>query len=268
MSPEPLLEVTALKKHFPVRRGAMQREAGAVHAVDGVSFRLDRGETLGLVGESGSGKTTVARAVLRLTPPTAGRVVFDGVDLGQATAADLRALRPRMQMIFQDSYSSLNPRLSVGRSIAEPLLEHTTLSRAERGERVAELMNLVGLDPALAARMPHEFSGGQRQRIGIARALALKPDLVVCDEPISSLDISIQAQIVNLLADIQEQFRLTYLFISHDLRMVRHLCDRVAVMHRGKIVETAPTEALFRAPKHRYTRTLLAAVPRRPGRAS
>ena len=173
-----------------------------------------------------------------------------------------------MQMIFQDSYSSLNPRLSVGRSVAEPLLEHTTLSRAERGERVAELMNVVGLDPALATRMPHEFSGGQRQRIGIARALALKPDLVVCDEPISSLDISIQAQIVNLLADIQEQFGLTYLFISHDLRMVRHLCDRVAVMHRGKIVETAPTEALFRVPKHRYTRTLLAAVPRRPGRAS
>lgn len=268
MSPEPLLEVTDLKKHFPVRRGAMQRRKGSVRAVDGVSFRLDRGETLGLVGESGSGKTTVARAVLCLTPPTAGRIVFDGTDLTAATAAQLRTLRPRMQMIFQDSYSSLNPRLSVGRSIAEPLLRHTRLSRAGRGARVGELMSIVGLDPGLAARMPHEFSGGQRQRVGIARALALRPDLVVCDEPISSLDISIQAQIVNLLADIQEQFGLTYLFISHDLRMVRHLCGRVAVMHRGKIVETALTETLFRKPEHPYTRALLSAVPRRPGRAS
>ena len=262
----PLLEVTDLKKHFPVRRGVLQRRTGSVRAVDGIAFQLKRGETLGLVGESGSGKTTVARAVLRLTPPTAGRVVFDGVDLGQAAAAELRALRSRMQMIFQDSYSSLNPRRSVGRSIAEPLLQHTTLSRAERGVRVAELMTTVGLDPGLAPRMPHEFSGGQRQRVGIARALALTPDLIVCDEPISSLDISIQARIVKLLADIQERFGLTYLFISHDLRTVRHLCDRVAVMHRGRIVETAPTEALFREPAHPYTRELLAAVPRRPRR--
>ena len=268
MPAEPLLKVTDLKKHFPVRRGAMLRQTGSVRAVDGVSFELSRGETLGLVGESGSGKTTVARAVLRLIPPTAGRVVFDGTDLGQATAAELRALRPRMQMVFQDSHSSLNPRLNVGRSIAEPLLEHKRLGRVERGERVAELMHDVGLDPALAARMPHEFSGGQRQRVGIARALALRPDLIVCDEPISSLDISIQAQIVNLLADIQERFGLTYLFISHDLRMVRHLCDRVAVMHRGKIVETQPTEMLFRQPEHPHTRALLAAVPRRPGLAS
>ena len=262
----PLLEVTDLKKHFPVRRGVLQRRTGSVRAVDGIAFQLKRGETLGLVGESGSGKTTVARAVLRLTPPTAGRVVFDGVDLGQAAAAELRALRSRMQMIFQDSYSSLNPRRSVGRSIAEPLLQHTTLSRAERGVRVAELMTTVGLDPGLAPRMPHEFSGGQRQRVGIARALALTPDLIVCDEPISSLDISIQARIVKLLADIQERFGLTYLFISHDLRTVRHLCDRVAVMHRGRIVETAPTEALFREPAHPYTRELLAAVPRGPRR--
>ena len=262
----PLLEVTDLKKHFPVRRGVLQRRTGSVRAVDGIAFQLKRGETLGLVGESGSGKTTVARAVLRLTPPTAGRVVFDGVDLGQAAAAELRALRSRMQMIFQDSYSSLNPRRSVGRSIAEPLLQHTTLSRAERGVRVAELMTTVGLDPGLAPRMPHEFSGGQRQRVGIARALALRPDLIVCDEPISSLDISIQARIVKLLADVQERFGLTYLFISHDLRTVRHLCDRVAVMHRGRIVETAPTEALFREPAHPYTRELLAAVPRRPRR--
>lgn len=268
MTTEPLLEVTDLKKHFPVRRGAMQRQTGSVRAVDGVSFRLGRGETLGLVGESGSGKTTVARTVLCLTPPTAGRIVFDGTNLTAASTAELRALCPRMQMIFQDSYSSLNPRLSVGRSIAEPLLQHAALTRAERGERVAELMSIVGLDPGLAARMPHEFSGGQRQRVGIARALALKPDLIVCDEPISSLDISIQAQIVNLLADIQEQFGLTYLFISHDLRMVRHLCDRVAVMSRGKIVETAPVEALFREPGHPYTRALLSALPRRPGRAS
>ncbi len=268
MSPEPLLEVTDLKKHFPVRRGAMQRQTGSVRAVDGVSFRLSRGEALGLVGESGCGKTTTARLVLRLTRPTSGRVVFAGVDLGEAKATELRALRPRMQMVFQDSYSSLNPRLGVGRSIAEPLLQHTRLTRLERDERVAELLNLVGLDPALATRMPHEFSGGQRQRVGIARALALRPDLIVCDEPISSLDISIQAQIVNLLADIQERFGLTYLFISHDLRMVRHLCDRVAVMHRGKIVETQPTEMLFRGPEHPYTQALLSAVPRRPGRAS
>ena len=269
MSPEqqrPLLEVFDLKKHFAVYRGLMQRGTEPVRAVDGISFRLHRGETLGLVGESGCGKTTVARTVLRLTQPTAGRVVFDGTDLKGATAAEVRALRPRMQMIFQDSYSSLNPRMSVGRSIAEPLLQHTTMNRAERAERVGELMSIVGLDPKLAARMPHEFSGGQRQRVGIARALALKPDLIVCDEPISSLDISIQAQIVNLLADIQEQFGLTYLFISHDLRMVKHLCDRVAVMYRGKIVEIAPAQALFRDPKHAYTRALFSSVPRRPGR--
>ena len=261
----PLLEVTGLKKHFPVRRGALQRRTGSIQAVDGIAFQLKRGETLGLVGESGSGKTTVARAVLRLIEPTGGRVVFDGVDLGQANATELRALRPRMQMIFQDSYSSLNPRLSVGRSIAEPLLQHTPLNRAERGARVAELMATVGLEPGLAARMPHEFSGGQRQRIGIARALALRPDLIVCDEPVSSLDISIQARIVALLADIQERFGLTCLFISHDLGVVRQLCDRVAVMHRGRIVETAATEDLFRRPEHAYTQALLEAVPRRPG---
>ena len=264
----PLLEVSDLKKHFPVRRGALQRRTGSIRAVDGVAFQLKRGETLGLVGESGSGKTTVARAVLRLIEPTTGRIVFDGVDLVQATATELRALRPRMQMIFQDSHSSLNPRRSVGRSIAEPLLQHTTLSPTERGERVAELMATVGLDPGLTTRMPHEFSGGQRQRIGIARALALRPDLIVCDEPVSSLDISIQARIVALLADIQERFGLAYLFISHDLGVVRQLCDRVAVMYAGKIVETARVETLFRDPRHQYTRDLLAAVPRRPGRAN
>ena len=262
----PLLEVTGLKKHFPVHRGMMQRQTGSVRAVDGVSFRLHRGETLGLVGESGCGKTTVARTILRLTEPTAGRIVFDGVDLAAAPSTELRALRPRMQMIFQDTHSSLNPRLSIGRSIAEPLLEHTRMSRAQRQERVGQLMSIVGLDPKLAGRLPHEFSGGQRQRVGIARALALKPDLIICDEPISSLDISIQAQIVNLLADIQEEFGLTYLFISHDLRMVKHLCDRVAVMNEGKIVEMAPAEALFREPGHPHTRALLSSLPRRPGR--
>ena len=266
--PRPLLEVTDLVKHFPVRRGAMRRRTGSVRAVDGVSLRLKRGEALGLVGESGCGKTTLARLVLRLTRPTAGSVVFDGADLNGVTAAELRALRPRMQMIFQDSHSSLNPRLAVGRSIAEPLLQHTTLSRAERAGRVAELMTVVGLDPGLATRMPHEFSGGQRQRVGIARALALNPDLIVCDEPISSLDISIQAQIVNLLADIRERLGPSYLFISHDLRMVRHLCDRVAVMRRGRIVEIGAAEALFRKPAHPYTRALLSAVPRRPGHIS
>ena len=263
----PLLQVIGLKKHFPVRRGMMQRQTGSVRAVDGVSFRLHRGETLGLVGESGCGKTTVARSILRLTEPTSGRIVFDGVDLTAASSAELRALRPRMQMIFQDTHSSLNPRLSVGRSIAEPLLEHTDMGRGQRQDRVAELMSIVGLDPKLAGRLPHEFSGGQRQRVGIARALALKPDLIVCDEPISSLDISIQAQIVNLLADIQEEFGLTYLFISHDLRMVKHLCDRVAVMNEGKIVEMAPAEELFREPGHSYTRALLSSLPRRPGRS-
>lgn len=265
---QPLLAVENLTKHFPIMQGVFRREVGSVKAVDGLDFEIRERETLGLVGESGCGKSTAGRVILRLHSATAGRIVFRGTDITSLEGEALRRLRPRMQMIFQDSYSSLNPRLSVGRSIAEPLLEHATMNRAERGKKVAELMTVVGLDPKLAARMPHEFSGGQRQRVGIARALALKPDLIVCDEPISSLDISIQARIVDLLADIQEQFGLTYLFISHDLRMIRHLCDRVAVMYQGKIVETATAEVLFRAPKHRYTRTLLAAVPRRTGRAS
>ena len=259
--------MVGLKKHFPVHRGLWQRQLGSVRAVDGVSFGLERGETLGLVGESGCGKTTVARTVLRLTKPTAGHVVFDGVDLDDASARELRALRPRMQMIFQDSYGSLDPRMSVGRSIGEPLIEHTELSRSQRKHRVGELMGLVGLDPSLADRSPHEFSGGQRQRVGIARALALEPDLIVCDEPISALDVSIQAQIVNLLKRVQEQFGLTYLFISHDLGMVKHLCDRVAVMYLGKIVESASAKALFQEPKHPYTRALFSSVPRMRGQA-
>jgi oligopeptide transport system ATP-binding protein len=255
-----LLEVLGLEKHFPVHRGMWQRSTGAVRAVDGVTFELQRGQTLGLVGESGCGKTTTARAVVRLIEPTAGRIIFDGVNLEHASARRLRALRSRMQMIFQDPYASLDPRMSVRRSVAEPLVEHTHLSRADRRIRVGELLSTVGLDPTLATRSPHELSGGQRQRIGIARALALEPDLIVCDEPISALDVSIQAQIVNLLKQLQEQLGLTYLFISHDLRMVRHLCDRVAVMYLGKIMEIGAAEILLQRPGHPYTRALLSSV--------
>jgi oligopeptide/dipeptide ABC transporter ATP-binding protein len=257
-----LLEVVGLEKHFPVRRGALQRPVGAIRAVDGVSFEVGRRQTLALVGESGCGKTTTARAVVRLAKPTAGRVVFGGMDLGELSARELRALRPRMQMIFQDPYASLDPRMSIGRSVGEPLLEHTTLGRAERRERVGELLGIVGLDPSHARRSPHEFSGGQRQRIGIARALALEPDLIVCDEPISALDVSIQAQIVNLLEELQDRLGLTYLFISHDLRMVRHLSDRVAVMYLGKIVEMGAADALFERPQHPYTKALFSSVGR------
>jgi oligopeptide/dipeptide ABC transporter ATP-binding protein len=258
----PLLDVVDLEKHFPLHRGALQRSAGAIRAVDGVTFAVQPRETLALVGESGCGKTTTARTVLRLAQPTGGRVLFDGMDLGELSTRELRALRPRMQMIFQDPYGSLDPRMSVGRSVAEPLLEHTALGRGERRERVAELFRIVGLDPSHARRSPHEFSGGQRQRVGIARALALEPDLLVCDEPISALDVSIQAQIVNLLEELQEQLGLTYLFISHDLRMVRHLADRVAVMYLGKIVETGAADPLFGQPRHPYTKALFSSVSR------
>ncbi len=255
-----LLEVAGLEKHFPVRRGFWQRSVGVVRAVDGVTFGVPRRQTLGLVGESGCGKTTTARTIVRLAEPTGGRVVFDGVELGEASPRELRTLRPRMQMIFQDPYASLDPRMSVGRSVGEPLEQHERLSRAERKEQVAELMTTVGLEPALARRSPHEFSGGQRQRIGIARALALKPDLIVCDEPISALDVSIQAQIVNLLQEVQQRFGLTFLFISHDLRVIRHLCDRVAVMYLGKIVEIGTAQALFSRAQHPYTQALFSAV--------
>ena len=257
-----LLQVVGLEKHYPIQRGIWQRRVGTVRAVDGVSFELEQGETLGLVGESGCGKTTLARTIVRLTTPTAGHVLFDGMDVHGLDGRPLRKLRSKMQMIFQDPYSSLDPRMKIGASIGEPLAEHTSSSRTERQERIRELMEVVGLDPSFSDRYPHEFSGGQRQRIGIARALALNPNLIVCDEPISALDVSIQAQIVNLLKDIQEQFGLSYLFISHDLGMVRHLCDRVAVMYLGKIAEIGPGQDLFGKPRHPYTKALLASLPR------
>jgi oligopeptide/dipeptide ABC transporter ATP-binding protein len=255
-----LLRVEGLAKHYPVKRGLLGRAQGVVRAVDGVSFSIARGETLALVGESGCGKSTTARLVLRLIEPTSGTVRFDGVEV--SGAAELRALRRRVQVVFQDPYASLNPRLSVGETIAEPMEVHGIGDAASRATRVKELLGLVGLAPFHAQRFPHEFSGGQRQRIGIARALSVQPELVVCDEPVSALDVSIQAQVVNLLKDLQERFGLSYLFIAHDLAVVRHMADRVAVMYLGEIVETAPKATLFAAPRHPYTRALLAAIPK------
>jgi len=259
---EVLLRVRGLKKYFPIMAGfILQREVGSIKAVDGVSFDVYKGETLGLVGESGCGKSTTGRTVLQLYRPTAGSVEFEGVDLVKLKGEALRRMRRRMQMIFQDPYASLNPRMSVGRIIAEPLVVHGIGTPAERAERVQYLLEKVGLNPYFVNRYPHEFSGGQRQRIGIARALALNPSLIVADEPISALDVSIQAQVVNLLQDLQQEFGLTYLFIAHDLSMVRHICDRVAVMYLGKIVELAPSDELYNNPLHPYTQALLSAVP-------
>jgi oligopeptide transport system ATP-binding protein len=258
---EPLLEAVALTKHFSVG-GAFGGRGGVVRAVDGVSFRLQRGETLALVGESGCGKSTTARLVLRLIEPTDGAVLFEGNEITDLKGTALRRLRRRMQIVFQDPFASLNPRMSVGAILEEPLLVHGIGDRAQRRARVAELLALVGLAPYHATRYPHEFSGGQRQRVGIARALAVEPALVVCDEPVSALDVSIQAQVVNLLKDLQARLGLSYLFIAHDLAVVKHMADRVAVMYLGRIVETAPTETLFAKPAHPYTRTLLAAIPR------
>jgi oligopeptide transport system ATP-binding protein len=268
----PLLEVQDLAKHYPVNRGLLlAREVARVRAVDGVSFTLQRGETLALVGESGCGKSTTARLALRLIEPSAGRLYFDGEEISGLGGAALRQIRRRMQIIFQDPFASLNPRMSVGESIAEPMLVHGIGDAASRRARVEELLGVVGLAPFHAARFPHEFSGGQRQRIGIARALAVQPELIVCDEPVSALDVSIQAQVVNLLKDLQARFGLSYLFIAHDLAVVKHMADRVAVMYLGRIVEEAPTEALFANPRHPYTRALLAAIPQpdpaRRGRA-
>ena len=257
----PLLEVSDLRVHFPVTRGAWRRSVGAVRAVDGVSFEIRAGRTLGLVGESGSGKSTTGRAILRLLRPTGGRVRLAGTDLGALSAAELRRARQHMQMIFQDPYASLNPRLTVGAMIREPMDLHGVGERAERPRRVAELLERVGLRAEHARRHPHEFSGGQSQRIGIARALASGPRLIVADEPISSLDVSIQAQIVNLLADLKEALGLTYLFIAHDLSMVRYLSDRVAVMYLGRLVEIGDVGDVFERPLHPYTRALLASVP-------
>jgi oligopeptide transport system ATP-binding protein len=256
-----LCSVRGLTKHFPVRHGILRRTVGAVRAVDDVSFDILPGETLGLVGESGSGKSTTGRTLLQLERPTAGRVMFDGVDLTALEEPALRRMRRHMQMVFQDPYASLNPRMSVGRAIREPLDIHGVGEPRERGDRVAQLLERVGLSAGMASRFPHEFSGGQRQRIGIARALATAPKLVVADEPISALDVSIQAQIVNLLADLKDQLGLTYLFIAHDLAMVRHISDRVAVMYLGRIVELADRDTVFERPLHPYTKALISAIP-------
>jgi oligopeptide transport system ATP-binding protein len=256
-----LLRVEDLKMHFPIYRGVFQRQVGAVHAVDGVSFDVRRGETLGLVGESGCGKSTTGRTILQLYKPTAGKVHFDGVDLVALKGEELRVMRRKMQMIFQDPYASLNPRMTVSDTIGEPLMVHNVATGKEIEERVAHLLKVVGLNPSFASRYPHEFSGGQRQRIGIARALALQPSFIVCDEPISALDVSIQAQVVNLLEELQEEFNLTYLFIAHDLSMVRHISKRVAVMYLGVIMELADRDDLYLNPLHPYTQALLSAVP-------
>jgi oligopeptide transport system ATP-binding protein len=259
---EPLLEVRDLKVHFAVRRGLLQRAVGTVKAVDGISFDVARGTTLGLVGESGCGKSTTGRALLRLVEPTSGSVRLGGTDLVKLSDRDLRRERRRMQMIFQDPYASLNPRMTILDTVAEPLGIHGLVKTSrERLLRVAQLLETVGLEPAYMRRYPHEFSGGQRQRIGIARALALSPELIVADEPVSALDVSIQAQIVNLLAQLQKDLGLTYLFIAHDLAVVRHLSREIAVMYLGRIVERASTEALFARPAHPYTQALLSAIP-------
>jgi ABC-type oligopeptide transport system ATPase subunit len=256
----PLLEVRHLVKEFARARGLF-RSAGAVRAVDDVTFAIEEGETFGLVGESGSGKTTTGRCILRLVEPTSGEVRFRGEDVLGFTRSRLREARRQMQIVFQDPYSSLNPRMRAGDIVEEPLVIHRMGGRAERRARVAELFDLVGLDPAHMPRYPHQFSGGQRQRIGLARALALNPSFVIADEPVSALDVSVQAQVVNLLMELQQRLKLTYLFIAHDLRLVHHICTRVAVMYRGRIVEMGATASIFSAPAHPYTRALLSAIP-------
>ncbi len=258
---EALVSVKGLKKHFPIMQGVLRRQVGAVKAVDGVTFDIFRGETLGLVGESGSGKSTTGRVILQLDKATEGSVTFERQELTTLDPEKMRRLRPQMQMVFQDPHASLNPRMTVGSIIAEPLREHNVSKGDDQEQRIVELLSLVGLAPKHANRYPHEFSGGQRQRIGIARAIALNPDFIVCDEPIAALDVSIQAQVVNLLENLQGMLNLTYLFISHDLSMVRHIADRVAVMYLGRIMELANCNRLYSHPKHPYTRALLSAVP-------
>lgn len=257
-----LVTVNDLKVHFPIRAGILQRVVGGVRAVDGVSFGINEGECVGLVGESGCGKTTLGRTILKLIEPTAGHIQFDGEDVTKIHGDRLKPFRRQAQMIFQDPYGSLNPRMTVGNIIGESLRIHKLCaSRQEERDRVAELLSAVGLRPEHARRYPHEFSGGQRQRIGIARALAVQPKFIVCDEPVSALDVSVQAQIINLLSELQEKFKLTYLFIAHDLAVVEHISDRVLVMYFGKIVESATAEEIYRNPQHRYTQALLSAVP-------
>ncbi len=256
-----LIEAENVKVYFPIRSGIFQTEIGTVKAVDDVTFQIRRGETLGLVGESGCGKSTIGRALIRLREPTAGTVRFDGVDLVSLNSEKLRRMRRRMQIIFQDPYGSLDPRMTVGSIISEPIDTHGLAKGDARRERVSDLLRIVGLDPAYVNRYPHEFSGGQRQRIGVARALAVEPEFIVCDEPISALDVSIQAQVLNLLTDLRAQLGLTYLFIAHDLSVVKHISDRVAVMYLGKIVEIGPPDIMYAAPGHPYTRALLSAVP-------
>jgi len=257
----PLLEVENLRKLFPVRGGMLRTSLQHVHAVDGVSFHIRKGEVLGLVGESGCGKSTLGRVLLQLLPATAGKVIFQDEDITRISKSDLRKLRKEMQMVFQDPYSSLNPRLTVGSALREVLMVHNIVPRAQLAERISSLLRMVGLNDFHARRYPHEFSSGQRQRIGIARALAVEPQFLVCDEPVSALDVSIQAQILNLLADLREALDLTYLFISHDLTVVRHISDRIAVMYLGRLVELGSVEEVIRAPRHPYTRALLESAP-------
>lgn len=257
-----LLEVRKLVKHFPIRQGVLfTKEVGAVQAVSGISFSVHDGETLGLVGESGSGKTTAGRVIIRLLEPTSGEVIFAGKNVFRLPKDEMRELRKEMQIIFQDPYGSLNPRMTVGDIIGEPLQIHNLAKGVEREKRVREILQVVGLNAFHARRFPHEFSGGQRQRIGIARALAVNPRFIVCDEPVSALDVSIQAQVINLLQDLQHEYGLTYLFIAHDLSVVKHISDRIAVMYLGKLAELAPKDALYRNPKHPYTQALLSAIP-------
>ncbi|MCU6792193.1 dipeptide ABC transporter ATP-binding protein [Paenibacillus sp. WQ 127069] len=256
-----LLEIRNLKKHYPVRKGFFGKQAGVVKAVDGISLSIQTGETLAIVGESGCGKSTTGRSILRLIEPTDGEIVFEGVDIRKLSPEQMRNFRTKMQIVFQDPYASLDPRWTVQRTLEEPFRTYERLSDTELRQQVAELMEVVGLSPYHADRFPHEFSGGQRQRIGIARALALKPKFIVCDEPVSALDVSIRAQVLNLMEDLQDQYSLTYLFISHDLSVVRFISDRVGVMYLGKLVELAPTKELYDQPLHPYTQSLISALP-------